>query len=94
MNDALCVGTNKMFQNQGNGITRDEYANGYTLYIFDLTADLCVGDHIQPIRHGNVSLECHFGTALIAAINIVVLGEFQSLIEIDASRNVLSDYTS
>ena len=25
----LCVGTNKMFQNQGNGITRDEYANGY-----------------------------------------------------------------
>ena len=42
----------------------------------------------------NVSLECHFGTSLVGAINIVVLGEFQSLIEIDANRNVLSDYTS
>ena len=28
----LYTGTNKMFHNQGNGITQDEYAN--TLYIF------------------------------------------------------------
>ena len=90
----LYAGTNKMFHNDGNGITRDEYANGYTMYVFDLTADLCIGDHIQPIRNGNVSLECQFGTALDAAINIVVLGEFQNLIEIDANRNVLCDFNN
>ena len=33
-------------------------------------------------------------TALILAINIVVLGEFQNLIEIDANRNVLCDFNS
>jgi hypothetical protein len=38
-----------------------------------------------------VSIECRFGTPLETAINIVVLGEFQSLIEIDANRNVLCD---
>ena len=75
----LYAGTNKMFQNQGNGITRDKYANGYTMYVFDLTADLCIGNHLHPIRNGNVSLECQFGAALDAAINIVVLGEFQNL---------------
>ena len=90
----LYVGTNKLFQNEGNGITRDEYANGYTMYVFDLMADLCVGDHAQPIRNGNVSLECQFGTALTEAINIVVIGEFQSIIEIDANRNILSDFNN
>ena len=91
---AAAGGTNKMFQNQGNGITRDEYANGYTMYVFDLTADFCIGDHLHPIRNENVSLECQFGTALDAAINIVVLGEFQNLIEIDANRNVLCDFNN
>ena len=90
----LYAGTNKMFQNQGNGITRDEYANGYTMYVFGLTADLCIEDHFQPVRNGNVPLECQFGTALDAAINIVVLGEFQNLIDIDANRNILYDFNN
>ena len=90
----LFAGSNKLFQNEGNGITRDEYANGYTLFVFDLTADLCARDHLQPIKNGNVSLEVQFGTALNLAINIMVLGEFQNLIEIDANRNVLCDFNS
>ena len=90
----LFAGSNKLFQNEGNGITRDEYANGYTLFVFDLTADLCARDHLQPIKNGNVSLEVQFGTALNLAINTMVLGEFQNLIEIDANRNVLFDFNS
>ncbi|XP_028416235.1 uncharacterized protein F54H12.2-like [Dendronephthya gigantea] len=90
----LYAGTHKMFENQGNSITREEYADGFTLFVFDLTPDLCLRDHAQPIRNGNVLIECQFGTALEAAINIVVLGEFQSLIEIDANRNVLCDFTN
>ena len=78
-----------MFDNQGNGITREQYRNGYTLFVFDLTPDLCLGDHKQPMKTGNASIECQFGAPLEAAINFVVLGEFQSFIEIDANRNVL-----
>jgi len=62
--------------------------------VFDLTADLCARDHLQPIKSGNISLEVQFGTALTSAINIVVLGEFESLIEIDVNRNVLCDFNS
>ncbi len=90
----LYAGTNELFQNEGNGISRDEYPKGYTLFVFDLTADLCSRDHLQPIKNGNVSLEVQFGTALNLAINIVVLGEFENLIEIDANRNVLCDFNS
>ncbi|CAB3985402.1 Hypothetical predicted protein [Paramuricea clavata] len=90
----LYAGAHKIFDNQGNGITREEYANGYTLFVFDLTPDLCLGDHVQPIKKGNVSIECRFGTPLETAINIVVLGEFQSLIEIDANQNVLCDFNN
>ncbi|CAB4011115.1 uncharacterized protein F54H12.2-like [Paramuricea clavata] len=90
----LYAGAHKIFDNQGNSITREEYANGYTLFVFDLTPDLCLGDHVQPIKNGNVSIECRFGTPLETAINIVVLGEFQSLIEIDANRNVLCDFNN
>ena len=46
----LFAGSNKLFQNEENGITRDEYAKGYTLFVFDLTADLCARDHLQPIN--------------------------------------------
>ena len=82
-----------MFDNQGNGITREQYGNGYTLFVFDLTPDLCLGDK-QSIKNGSASIECQFGTPLEAAINFVVLGEFQSLMEIDANRNVLCDFNN
>jgi hypothetical protein len=48
----LYAGTHKVFENQGNGITREEYANGYTLFVFDLTPELCVVD-----RHGQLALK-------------------------------------
>jgi hypothetical protein len=69
----LYAGGHKMFENQGNGITREEYANGYTLFVFDLTPDLCLGDHVQPIKNGNVSIECRFGTPLETAITCCVI---------------------
>ena len=86
--------TNKLFQNEGNGISRDEYPKGYTSFVSDLTADLFARDYLQPIKNGNVSLDVQFGTALNLAINILVLGEFQNLNKIDSNRKVLCDFNS
>ena len=69
-------GANKMFDNQGNDITRDEYANGYTLFVYDITPDPCLSDYKQPMKTGNASIEYKL-TPLEAAINIVVLGNFK-----------------
>ena len=37
-------------------ISREDYANGYALYAFDLTADLGEDDHFNLVRQGNVRL--------------------------------------
>ena len=74
----LFSGANKMFDNRGNDITRDEYANGYTLFVYDITPELCIGDYKQPLKTGNASIEYQFVTPLEAAINIVVLWETTS----------------
>jgi len=42
----LFSGTGIHFLNEGNSISRDDYANSYTLFTFDLTPDLsanCAG---------------------------------------------------
>ena len=46
--EAFCTlfsGTGKMYFNTGNDISRDEFPNGYSIYAFDLTADMCVDRH-------------------------------------------------
>ncbi|XP_018353060.1 PREDICTED: uncharacterized protein F54H12.2-like [Trachymyrmex septentrionalis] len=55
----LFSGTGIHFLNEGNSISRDDYANGYTLFAFDLTPDLsanCAG-HWNLVKHGSLRLE-------------------------------------
>ena len=90
----LFSGTNKMFEDQGNEISRSDYGNGYTLYAFDLTPDLTCGGHFNLQKQGNLRLEINFGQALARTINVIVYAEFENIIEIDRARNIVFDYTS
>ncbi|KAL9973271.1 hypothetical protein ACROYT_G019701 [Oculina patagonica] len=56
--------------------------------------DHCSGDHFELTKQGNLRTELHFGEALANTVNLIIYAEFQSVIEIDASRNVLYDYTN
>ena len=91
---SLFAGTGQLYQDEGNNITREEYAQGYTLFAFDLTPDLNEGDHFNVVKQGNLRLEIHFGAALADTINVVVYAEFENVIEIDRSRNIIFDYTA
>ena len=53
----LFSGTDKMYQDEGNTITREEYKEGYALYAFDLSPDLSIGGHLNLVRHGNLRLD-------------------------------------
>jgi hypothetical protein len=77
---------------EGNFIDRREYRNGYTLIAFDLTPDSCDGGYFTQLKKGNLRLELHFAKALPETIAVVILAEFQNLIEIDKSRNVIYDF--
>lgn len=91
---SLFMGTGQIGRDDGNQISRDDYAKGFTLFAFDLTPDLDDSGHFHLIRQGNLRLELHFSTALTETINAIVYAEFDNVIEIDRARNVLFDYSA
>ena len=91
---SLFSGIGKLSQDTGNQVTRSDYSQGYTLFAFDLTPDHCPGEHFELIKQGNLRVELHFAQPLANTVNLIVYAEFQNVIEIDANRNVLYDFTS
>lgn len=92
----LFMGTGIHFHNHGNSITREDYPDGYCLFAFDLTPDLSAGNdtHWNLIKHGSVRLDVRFGTALTETINCLVYAEYESILEIDASRQPIVDFSA
>jgi hypothetical protein len=91
----LFSGTGIHFLNEGNSISRDDYSNGYCLFAFDLTPDLsanCAG-HWNLVKHGSLRLEVRFEKALTATVNCIVYAEFDNVLEIDSSRQVIVDFS-
>jgi len=92
----LFSGTGIHFLNEGNSISKDDYANGYTLFAFNLTPDLsanCAG-HWNLVKHGSLRLEVRFEKALSMTINCIVYVEFDNILKIDSSRQAIIDFSS
>ena len=88
----LYQATGTLNSTQGLAISPDTFANGHTLYAFDLTADMCEGAHIDPIKYGALRMEAHFATATLAPLNVLVYSEFDNLMQVDRARNVITDF--
>ncbi|XP_011859483.1 PREDICTED: uncharacterized protein F54H12.2-like [Vollenhovia emeryi] len=90
----LFSGTGIHFLNEGNSINREDYAEGYTLFAFDLTPDLsanCAG-HWNLVKHGSLRLEVRFEKPPTTTINCIVYAEFDNMLEIDSSRQIIVDF--
>jgi hypothetical protein len=92
--ETLFSGMDKMFADSGNLISREDYGKGYTLYAIDLTPDLTSSEHFNPVQTGNVRLSIQFARALPNTVTCLVYAEFESLIEIDKSRNIIFDFST
>lgn len=76
-----------------NGLTPNEWANGYTIYAFDMTPDKeassgCLHAHVG----GNLRLELNFEKALPNSINVLIYAVTDSQIEITQLRDVITHY--
>src|SRR6218665_1134437 len=91
---SLFTGTGKWKRDEGNLFSREDFASGYALYAFDPTADQCEGENCNLVRQGNVRVDLKFSAALANTINVIAFAEFDNILEIDRSRNVLFDYKS
>ena len=90
----LFSGTGKMNYNTGNDISREEFIGGNATYCFDLTPDICgTAQHFNAVQKGNFAVDIKFSIAPTVALSLVCYAEFENLIQIDAERNVIYDYT-
>ena len=90
----LFSGIGKDNRDEGNDIERNEYDRGYTLYAFDLTPDLGDSEHFNLAKQGSVRLDMKFGDALPNTVTVVAYAEFENVIEIDRSRNIVFDFSN
>ena len=90
---SLFSSTEKAFKDEDIDVSREDYANGYSLFCFELTPDLEESDHFSLIKSGNVRLEINFAEELARTINVIVYAEFQNVLEVDKNRNVFYDFS-
>ena len=69
--------------------SRDDYRQGYAIWVFDLTPGNCSSGCITPRVEGNVRLELQLAAATTETVQIILCAEYDSSIEIDKFRNVL-----
>ena len=91
----LFSGTDVHFLNEGNQISRESYPNGYCLFAFDLTPDLSANDctHWNWVKQGSVRLDVRFAEALANTVNCIVYAEYDNILEVDASRQAIVDFS-
>ena len=90
--NTLFSGTGKMYANTGLDISRDEYAQGNTLYAFDLTPDMCHStEYFNVVQRGSLSVALTFDNSENPNVAMVCYGDFENVIRIDAERNVIYD---
>ncbi|XP_031781790.1 uncharacterized protein F54H12.2-like [Nasonia vitripennis] len=93
---SLYTGTGVHFLNEGFGINRYNYYKGNFLTAFDLTPDLSA--HCATlwnlVRSGSIRIEVRFETAVLTAINCIVYAEYDNVLEIDSSRQIVTDFSA
>ena len=91
---SLFSGTGKENRDEGDDTAREDYANGYALYGFDLSPDLAKEGHFNLAKQRTVRVELKFETALPNTVTVVAYAEFENVIEIDRNSNIVYDVGS
>jgi hypothetical protein len=94
-NNCFLQAYHTLFQNireSSNGLSYDDYKNGYTLYAFDLSPDMCSGEHFSIFKDGCLDLDIDFKKSMSTSITTIFYLEFDNLLEVTKQRNIVFDY--
>ena len=89
---SLFTATGKINRDEEMGISRKDYIDGYTLVGFDLSPALCAGEHQEFKRNGNLRLSLEFGQPLSKSTTIILYCEYDNLISVYKSREIVKDW--
>jgi hypothetical protein len=78
------------YGDEGNDLARSDFANGYAIWVIDLTPDMSGSGapHWNTVKMGNFRLEINLNSVRGKNIIGLVLAEFDAYIEIDLRRNI------
>ena len=69
--------------NSGNNISYSEYKKSYALTVFELTNDSSSSENYWNVnKSGSLRLQIVFSRALTKPVSVIILAEFNSLIEV------------
>ena len=91
--NTLFSGTGKLHGNSGSIIKREDYSEGYTIIVADLTP-FEIGDNFDLKAEGTLSIDLVFKSPLAATINVLVYAEYDNVIEIDSNHNAIKDWSN
>ena len=70
-----------------------DFGNGTMILVFDLTTrDKCNSEQFTVKKLGNLRINLKYKNALTETNNLILYGEFDGMLTIDADRNVFTDY--
>lgn len=83
---------NKGFTEQAVCLTLEEFAGGYGIFVFDLTADHNSQSSISDQGTGTVRIILRFAAGLAAAITVLLHAEYDAYVEIDQYKNITTNF--
>ena len=71
----------------------NDFGNGNTISVFDLTARCeCNSEQFTVRKLENVRINLKNSNALTETNSLILYGEFDGVLQIDANRNIVTDY--
>jgi hypothetical protein len=84
---SMFTGTGKYGTNAGNYIEREQFPEGYAIYVLDIEGKEGSTEH-SYLKRGHTRLELRFAKPLPEPVTVIVYGTFPAVLEIDQSRTV------
>lgn len=88
--DSMFEVMGKWMQDSGNQLNRDDIAQGYALYCFDIEPQITSQENYTTLlKQGNTRIEAQFSKALPNTVTCIVYATFPALFKIKSSRDVI-----